>query len=129
MKKLKITNNYNYELTEQGMEFNDEASMTVPGQSYNMRELLAKHASGIMPGIAHPVDYNDIDDFEGYDPTLAPDYDLADVTIEVERLANLSNKKPSADTTLKSSAQGADLKKPAKADQAGEDEASGGKKE
>lgn len=63
-------------------------SETVPDQSYTIRDLLERFASGTMPPVGHDGHYDDESDVENWitDPTLKPDFDLADYTNETLRL-------------------------------------------
>lgn len=65
----------------------DDESCTVPGQSYSIQEILRKFTNGTMPMVGKSVYYDGDPDFEDFDPTLSPDYDLVDA---VEALAALS---------------------------------------
>lgn len=64
---------------ERGIENNDP-SVTVPGQSYTIAELIEKHRIGISPEVSKPVTYMENPTFDDVDPTADPDFDLADVT-------------------------------------------------
>lgn len=46
-KKIKIVTNFDYELTSQGMEHNNEPSMTVPDDSISIKEILQRSLQGI----------------------------------------------------------------------------------
>lgn len=69
--------NYN---GDRGERNNGLASMTVPDQSYTVRELLQKFTSGGMPDVAKVPQYEEDPDFDDIDPTRLPDFDLADLT-------------------------------------------------
>lgn len=75
---------YNYKLNKEGMEKNGLPSETIPGQSYTIRELLEKFTHGVSPAVAKIPTYDPDQGFDDVDPTSAPDFDLADVTILLE---------------------------------------------
>lgn len=61
----------------------DKPSQTVPDQSYTIAEILAKFTNHIPPNISknfyYESDRGDID-FDSFDPTHSPSFDLADFT-------------------------------------------------
>lgn len=63
-------------------------SETVPDQSYTIRDLLERFASGTMPPVGQDGYYDDETEVENWitDPTLKPDFDLADYTSETLKL-------------------------------------------
>lgn len=69
-------------------------SMTVPDQSYTIAEILAKFTNHIPPQISksfyYESDQGDID-FDSFDPTNSPSFDLADFTNHVHDLRNFKD--------------------------------------
>lgn len=67
-------------------------SLTVPNQSFSVQELLHRHLTGSMPGIGrdayYETDIYDDDPFSNVDPTLAPDFDLADAITLRDDISN-----------------------------------------
>lgn len=78
----------NYSETEMSFEPVIGESVTVPDQSYTIRDLLERFASGTMPPVGQDGYYDDPTDVENWitDPTLKPDFDLADYTSETLKL-------------------------------------------
>ena len=78
----------NYSETEISFEPVIGVSETVPDQSYTIRDLLERFASGIMPSVGQDGYYDDETEVENWitDPTLKPDFDLADYTSETLKL-------------------------------------------
>lgn len=75
----------NYQLdfdSDAHVEYNDSPSLTVPNDSYSVQELLIRHLSGSLPDISKEFYYDtDVQDpscFDNIDPTMSPDFDLAD---------------------------------------------------
>lgn len=87
MKKTKqiIQTSQNYEYTDHAGEKLSGNSMTIPDESYTIREILEKFTMGYDIPRKHPQ-YSNTDDFDDVDPTAAPDFDLADVTMERARI-------------------------------------------
>lgn len=63
----------------------DEISETIPGQAYSVNEVLLKFTQGTLGDIGIPTYYDfedeiDVTDdiYNSFDPTLSPDFDLAD---------------------------------------------------
>lgn len=87
MTKMKARNMYHD--SYKGENFKDEKSLTVPNQSYSIRELMIKFASGQHVPVAKPVYYDgetgDVTE-EHIDPTLNPDYDLSDAFRDLEEI-------------------------------------------
>lgn len=67
---------------------NDLPSMTVPDQSMSIKDMIARFASGQSLNVGREVYYEENPDFENVDITLDPNFDLADVTEEQEKLAH-----------------------------------------
>lgn len=56
-------------------------SDTIPDQSMSMREILNRFVKGLpLDSVARQVYYDGEDDFDKDDPTLRPDFDLADAS-------------------------------------------------
>lgn len=70
MKKSRVqfrhTWNYNYKL-DTGYEENHSPSMTVPGESYSIQDLIQKHTSGIPVPVFHQGEYDDEPEHDDYD--------------------------------------------------------------
>lgn len=78
----------NYTETVDSFEPVTGVSETVPDQSYTVRDLLERFASGTMPSVGKDGFFYDESDVVNWvtDPTLRPDFDLADYTNEMLRL-------------------------------------------
>ncbi len=63
-------------------------SVTVPDDSYTIKELILRFNSGCMPAIGRNVIYDDDPDFECIDPTCSPDFDLVDHSELTARLSS-----------------------------------------
>lgn len=65
-------------------EINNSPSETIEGQSLSINEILIKFTQGTLPNIGldnyYDTDHNEEIDFDSYDPTLDPAFDLADAT-------------------------------------------------
>ncbi|MEM3318415.1 MAG: hypothetical protein QXT80_02585, partial [Thermoplasmatales archaeon] len=65
-------------------EINNSPSETIEGQSLTINEILIKFTQGTLPNIGldnyYDTDQNEDIDFDSYDPTLDPAFDLADAT-------------------------------------------------
>lgn len=59
-----------------------EESVTIPGQAYQVRDILTRYQSGQSLGISQKtMRYNEGETtFDDVDPTARPDYDLADIS-------------------------------------------------
>lgn len=67
----------------------DEVSMAVPDQTYTVRQLFERMASGLSlddSGIIRPIYYDDNEDIDNPDPTQNPAFDLADYSEQVDLL-------------------------------------------
>ena len=85
LKPPKFRTQYNFALTDPGIEHPTGESLTIPGQSYTVRELLEKFTTGIPLDLFRQgvYDQDEEPDIELSDPTREPDFDLADrVTIQ-----------------------------------------------
>ncbi|MBA7535645.1 hypothetical protein ES705_27903 [subsurface metagenome] len=81
MEKVKCKKRKKYELKKAHMEKNSGNSVTVPGQSYTVGELLEKHIQGNLPDVRRQEYYEEDPDLDNMDPTQKPDFDLADATL------------------------------------------------
>lgn len=65
-------------------EINNSPSETIEGQSLTINEILIKFTQGTLPNIGldnyYDTDQYEEIDFDSYDPTLDPAFDLADAT-------------------------------------------------
>lgn len=108
---MNFNHQYNYEPQPEYYEENTQPSLTVPDQSYTIKELLMRFTSGGMPDIAKTGTYEDDPSFEDIDPTRLGDFDLADLTelqIELDQKkawldAEIQKQKDAANTTTKQS--------------------------
>lgn len=87
------SSNYTFDFDKPGdTEFFTEPSLTEPDQCYTVQELLNRHISGSLPDISQPYYYDtDVQDphgFDNVDPTMRPDFDLADYASLSDNLAN-----------------------------------------
>lgn len=80
-------------------EINNLPSETIEGQSLTVNEILIKFTQGTLPNLVfdnyYDSDQNEDIDFDSYDPTLDPAFDLADATqlqFESEQLKENSKK-------------------------------------
>ncbi|AXH77290.1 MAG: hypothetical protein [Microviridae sp.] len=102
--KPKFRTWYDFKLTPELMEAGGGQSMTIPGESYTIQEILSKFASGADLALSKNPIFTDPDDFDDLDDFRRPDYDLADTVeaeIEIKKyqaLRKQKNKQPS-DTT------------------------------
>lgn len=105
-KEIKFTTPYNYKSKEQDKENPDPVSMTIPGQSYTIKELVEKHRIGIIPNISNnKPQYSENPTFDIIDVTSLPDFDLVDGTELKELIENKiknAKLKKEADDRLKS---------------------------
>lgn len=79
-------------------EINNLPSMTVPDQSYTVRDLLERFTTGVLPVSSRTPVYSDNPDFDNYDEIENPDFDLSDYhsgMLELE--ASLSRRKHAKD--------------------------------
>lgn len=94
---------YNYKYHPGRKETNDMASETILGQSLSVRELLINYTRGILPPVGKQPYYSGATDFDDFDPTLSPDFDLSDATNMIEeiksRQAERRNTTQTADET------------------------------
>jgi len=80
----------NYHLHPRVYEKNDDPSMTIPGESYSIRELLEKQTQGIMPPIHRQQIYDENPTFDTDTTVHNPDYDLTDKeNLLIEKKAQL----------------------------------------
>jgi len=108
---MNFNHQYNYVPHPEYYETNNEPSLTVPDQSYTIKELLMRFTSGGMPAIAKTGTYEEDPTFEDLDPTRLGDFDLADLTelqIEFEQKkawldAEIQKQKDAAKTTTEES--------------------------
>ncbi len=116
MQKLKIKNSFtavyaNKEDKEpRGYDFTEVESQTVPNQALTIQEILTRFTtSGSLP-IGKQVYYDD-EDVNEPDPTLDPDFDLADATAIKE---DIEQRKHAQDQEDKEKAEAEKLKEEAK---------------
>lgn len=65
------------------------ASITVPDEALSVKQLLDRFTSGVeLPPIQKPAYYEDSQDFDSYDVTKDPAFDLADATSALHELSN-----------------------------------------
>lgn len=92
--KIQTQANYKYK----GGHQMDQESMTIPNQSYSVREILQRFQAGTLANISKPIYYeleDDSDDFDNVDITQSPDFDLVDA----ENYLHAINSKLSEDET------------------------------
>lgn len=65
-------------------------SLTMPDQAFTIKEILEKFTNGVPPELTKLPQYQENPDFDSYDETLDPAFDLSDATI---RLAELNTEK------------------------------------
>lgn len=95
MRPFRTQTNYNYK--EERGEKNTLPDETVPNEAYSIRELLAQHVRGVPLPIGRIPTYSNSDDFDDFDETRRPDFDLADASMQM-RLVNeeIAEKKAAA---------------------------------
>lgn len=104
----KFVTHYNYVFDDDvHTETHGGSSMTVPDQSYSVREILQRFTTGIAPSISkqfyYESDQGDIN-FDSYNPTNQGNFDLADFTNMVHDIRSVQNdSKSSVSTTVESS--------------------------
>lgn len=86
---------YNYAQSESDYERNEGVSLTVPNQSYTIRELMAKHASGSLPLIGKEGTFEDEPDIDHVNPLENPAADLVD-KLEMQQQLAAANKRLAA---------------------------------
>lgn len=70
-------------------ETNNEPSVTVPGQAYTIEELLVKFGQGQNPvSVKDGIYYGEAQDFDDFDPTTSPDFDLVDAENTLNQIKN-----------------------------------------
>ena len=73
--------NYQFGQFDKDMETKREPSLTVPDQSYTVREILEKFTRGLPLDVVQEGSYDEIEDFSGYEPEKA--IDLTDVETQL----------------------------------------------
>lgn len=84
---MRVINSLSYDFEAVQYEVNSGELITVPDQSYTVREILEKFTSGLIPEMHEYYDESDFDpenEFE-LDPTTHRDFDLSDYQLEKER--------------------------------------------
>lgn len=103
----KFRTQYNSKECPRGYETPKGVSQFVPGQCYTIKEILERFTLGMAPPVYHPGAFDENPDFESWDETQAPDFDLADFTqlsAELEEKQKQSTrKKPVANSEIQSS--------------------------
>ncbi|UPW41577.1 hypothetical protein [Peromfec virus RodF8_52] len=61
-------------------------SITVPDQSYTVRELMMKHMSGAMPPVVRDGIYQSFEDEDDIDITQSPDFDITDAFVAAREM-------------------------------------------
>lgn len=91
---------HSYRLKTTDMEVGGGESLTIPDDAISIKELLMNYVKGIPDLRARNAQYASAEpDFEDYDPTQDPDFDLADYASEMERIQALRRKvEPSSDS-------------------------------
>jgi hypothetical protein len=100
MKKVKIQ--LETKESKLSFEIHSGLSETVEGQSLPVRDILIKFRNGTLDtNIGKQVFYDNLQDFIT-DPTLSPDFDLADATMLQENLAQIIAEKNAQEAFEKS---------------------------
>lgn len=84
---MRVINSLSYDFENVQYEVNSGELITVPDQSYTVREILEKFTSGLIPEMhvySDESDFNPEDEFD-IDPTTHRDFDLSDYQLEKER--------------------------------------------
>lgn len=83
---------YKRPIVEIDVEDNSGVSVSVPDLSYSVSELVKNFAVGVIPSdIARKVMYTDNPDFDDFIETELPNYDLSDMSREIQKLRQLYN--------------------------------------
>lgn len=86
--------NYHLGQFDKDIETKREPSLTVPDQSYTVREILEKFTRGLPLDIQKEGSYDEIEDFSGYEPEKA--IDITDVETQLndinERISSAKSK-------------------------------------
>lgn len=92
-------------------------SETIPNQSLTVTEVLQRFTNGTLPNIVQPVFHTDEDDFDNYDITDNPAFDLVDadnyinyIITKQEQIKNESNKKTKKTLTTENTKSDEQLK-------------------
>ena len=77
---------FNIDKNHEDLEFNNEKSLTVPDQSFTIREILERFTSGIAPPISRQAEYDD----EEYliDENIDFEENIVDITEATEKFDN-----------------------------------------
>lgn len=66
--------------------YEPEPSQTQPGQAMPVSEILHRFTNGQFPSGQRIVHYDKDPDFDSYDPTLDPDFDLVDAHYRLQQI-------------------------------------------
>lgn len=92
---------YNFILNTRDMEANTGLSLTIPGQSYTVREILEKFTRGLAPRVSKNGVFEEDPSFDTIDATQSPDFDLTDATTLLHQsLTALSESKAAQKTAM-----------------------------
>ena len=94
-KRIEVLNHFNYK-SKQGSSYENctGSSMTVPGESYTIQELIKKHTSGIPVNVEIRGEYDEDPTHEDFDKREVQNMDLVDKEeILQQNLDKISNKK------------------------------------
>lgn len=89
---MKVLTQYNYQENENSYEQLSYESQTVPDDSYTIRVLLEKFATGINLNVERPVTYISEDEATILQPIIKVDRDLTDLDTVREHRSNLEDK-------------------------------------
>jgi hypothetical protein len=79
-----FTNQLTYDYNNFPGEINNEDSETIPGQSYEIADIIQRFTQGQSLNLSNSTPQYVGENFDDIDPTTAPDFDLTDV----ERIKN-----------------------------------------
>lgn len=90
--KLIFKSQYQYEVTESSFEPTSELdSETIPEQSLSVNEVIQRFQNGTLDDIAKQPIFDNYDDFDAYDITLLPDFDIVDAHQMLDEIYNKRN--------------------------------------
>lgn len=87
MEKYTFRHQYNYEPGKHSFEYVSGESETIPGQALTVREMLDNYVKGVpLDGLYHHGSFEDDPDYEDFDPTSDPAFDIVDAHQQLEQI-------------------------------------------
>lgn len=103
-KKIKVVTNNTYELLPEHLEHPVGETLTIPGESYTIQELLQKYTHGIVPPLHREGIYEDSDSFED-NPFRRPEADLTDIDNAQAKIEDVEKRHQQIKQTKKQKAE------------------------